>query len=85
MTLKIKGNKKKSVKLLEKFEKQLQQYNTYSVIINVERDKTVKGYTPYEISKEDTLTYDYACKYIQKCINLKKAELERLLSRDIDV
>lgn len=77
MTLKIKGSKKSSEKLLEKFEKKLQMYNTYSVIINVEKGKTKKGYTSYSITKEDTKTYDYAIQYIKKVIGLRLAGYNR--------
>ena len=76
MVLKIKGNKKKSRKTLEKFEKQLQLYNTYSVIINVDENKTKKGYTSYTITKDDTKTYTYAIQYVKYCIGVRKNDWE---------
>ena len=71
MVLKIKGNKKKSRKTLEKFEKQLQLYNTYSVIINVDEGKTKKGYTSYTITKDYAYIYDYANKIIAYSVKVR--------------
>ena len=72
MVLKIKGNKKKSRKTLEKFEKQLQLYNTYSVIINVDEGKTKKGYTSYTITKDYAYIYDYANKIIAYAVKVRR-------------
>lgn len=81
MELKISGSKTKAFKRLEKFEKQLQLYNTYSVCIKVSEKKKTKKYTIYSISKENTLTYDYAIQYIQKCINKRDIKWKEVCDR----
>ena len=58
-TVKVKGSKKSSKKLLDKTNKKIQKVNKYSVKMNTQRGKTKKGYTYYTVSADNAKLYKY--------------------------
>ena len=58
-TVKVKGSKTSSKKLLAKTNAKLQKVNKYSVKMNTKRGKTSKGYTYYTVSADNAKLYKY--------------------------
>ena len=58
--LKIKGNKKKSFKQMEKLNKKLRKVNGWSLVVNPKKGKSKKGYTTYTVCKDKSQKYTVA-------------------------
>lgn len=63
-TVKVRGSKSSSKKLLDKTNAKLQKVNKYSVKMNTKRGKTTKGYTYYTVSADNAKLYKYTIDYL---------------------
>lgn len=63
-TVKVKGSKTSSKKLLNKTNAKLQKVNKYSVKMNTQRGKTKKGYTYYTVSADNAKLYKYTIDFL---------------------
>ena len=55
--LKIKGNKKQSMNLLEKINKKIRKVNGWDLEVKTKKGKTKKGYTTYTVRKDTSQKY----------------------------
>lgn len=65
LTLKVRGSKKASKKLITSVNKKLQQVNEYSVVMQCSYQKTKKGYSYYSVSKDNARLYTYTIKLLK--------------------
>ena len=63
-TVKVRGSKTSSKKLLNKTNAKLQKVNKYSVKMNTQRGKTKKGYTYYTVSADNAKLYKYTIAFL---------------------
>lgn len=63
-TVKVKGSKTSSKKLLAKTNAKLQKVNKYSVKMNTKHSKSSKGYTYYTVSADNAKLYKYTIDYL---------------------
>ena len=73
-TVKVRGSKKSSKKLLDKTNKKIQKVNKYSVKMNTQRGKTKKGYTYYTVSADNAKLYKYTIALLDDMYTKKQLE-----------
>lgn len=84
VSLKIKGNKKQTLKKVQQLEQKIQHVNKCSVVAMVEYEGRWEGYDYYIVSEQNTRLYMYSIQFVSKIFDKVKSECDYLRQTDFD-